>query len=76
MDRRSFGKIIEDFFPLDPEVIPNKYAAGPFCRFRVAQSIPDAGVYALTVADRLTYVGECENLAKRYSSTEIGRAHV
>lgn len=73
LERDSSGDIIEDIFPLGSDVPLNKYAAGPFCRFRVAQSIPVAGVYALTVADRLMYIGECENLAKRYSSTGYGR---
>jgi hypothetical protein len=72
-ERDSAGRIIEDLFSLGDGVAGNKYAGGPFCRFRVGQSIPDAGVYALTVGDRLQYVGECENLAKRYSSTGYGR---
>ncbi|MBL8236469.1 MAG: GIY-YIG nuclease family protein [Bryobacterales bacterium] len=72
-ERDAAGYIVEDTFQLGPEVRHNNYSAGPFCRFRVAQSITSAGVYALTVADRLMYIGECENLAKRYSSTGYGR---
>lgn len=72
-ERDAGGYIVEDVFELQPDVRHNKYSRGPFCRFRVAQSITSAGVYAITVGDQVMYIGECENLAKRYSSTGYGR---
>ena len=72
-ERDAAGYIVEDNFQLGPDVRLNKYSDGPFCRFRVAQSITSSGVYALTVGDQVMYIGECENLAKRYSSTGYGR---
>ncbi len=45
----------------------HRYGVGPFCRFRVPKNIAVAGVYFLTRNDTITYVGECQNLSKRFN---------
>jgi hypothetical protein len=45
----------------------NKYGRGPFCKFSVPGNVRDRGVYAITVDGALKYIGECENLSKRYN---------
>ena len=45
----------------------NSYGGGPFCQFRIPSEFSQAGVYAVYVKDELTYVGECENLSKRWN---------
>ena len=50
----------------------NPYGRGPFCRFAVPTTWPYAGVYALTVDDEVVYVGECENLSRRFGPQGYG----
>jgi hypothetical protein len=45
----------------------NKYGAGPFCRFKIPGRFQVCGVYALTAAAELLYIGECANLSKRFN---------
>jgi len=45
----------------------NKYGAGPFCRFKIPANLPLAGVYAITRDETLLYIGECENLSRRFN---------
>ncbi len=45
----------------------NKYGAGSFCRFRIPPGISESGVYALLIADKALYVGECIHLSKRFN---------
>lgn len=44
----------------------NPHGHGPFCKFKIPQNLPFAGVYALTVLDRITYICECANLSARW----------
>jgi hypothetical protein len=44
------------------------YGSGPFCRFRIPSDLPLEGVYLLVVRDIVRYVGECENLSRRYNA--------
>lgn len=53
-------------FPLNPN------GSGPFCKFRVRAAPGLAGVYAVTVDGRVTYLGECEDLAERWGSRGYG----
>lgn len=46
----------------------NRYGAGPFCKFRIPNNLRWSGVYAITIADELRYIGECENLSKRFNA--------
>lgn len=50
----------------------NPNGAGPFCRFRIPSSWRFPGVYAVTVSDRIMYIGECENLAVRWGLGQYG----
>ena len=45
----------------------NAYGNGPFCRFRIPSEFDRAGAYAVYVNEDLTYIGECENLSKRWN---------
>ena len=44
----------------------NRHGTGPFCRFAVPGLTEAAGVYAITVARRLVYVGIATNLRRRW----------
>jgi len=46
----------------------HKFGNGPFCKFKIPNDIKSSGVYALMVDGELKYLGECENLAKRYNT--------
>lgn len=50
----------------------NRHGAGPFCRFPAPTHRTEAGVYALTVDSKLTYIGECENLTGRFGQRGYG----
>ncbi len=45
----------------------NAYGNGPFCKFKIPRNHTTSGVYVLTVDNIPHYVGECENLSKRYN---------
>lgn len=45
----------------------NKYGQGPFCRFRIPSDYHQAGVYTIIVDGVVSYIGECENLSRRYN---------
>ncbi len=46
----------------------NKYGTGPFCRFSIPVKWSGAmGVYALFFDEKLLYIGQCIDLAKRYN---------
>ena len=46
----------------------NFYGIGPFCRFRIPNFLTQAGVYAVYDDVDLVYIGECENLSKRWNN--------
>lgn len=50
----------------------NPHGKGPFCKFKFPSEFPFAGVYALTVSDRVTYIGECVNLSTRWGLGQYG----
>jgi hypothetical protein len=45
----------------------NRYGAGPFCKFRIPPTYPHPGVYLLTVREEVRYIGETNNLSRRYN---------
>lgn len=46
----------------------NNYGAGPFCKFKIPNSFPTAGVYAISDGTgAIKYIGECQNLSARYN---------
>lgn len=46
----------------------NKHGKGSFCEFRVSVSMGLMGVYALLVNGFVRYVGECEDLGRRFNT--------
>jgi hypothetical protein len=59
------GRIREYRHKLRRGVRPNRYAAGPFCRFALAQTAGGRGVYAITVGGALRYIGRCADISTR-----------
>ncbi len=50
------------------DLVPlNRYGAGPFCKFKIPSTYAQAGVYALTVGGEIRYIGETNNLSRRYN---------
>ncbi len=68
----SGGSILEYRRELKAGARPNHYASGPFCRFELPGAPAATGVYALTAAGVLKYIGECEDLARRFGPNGYG----
>ncbi len=68
----SAGKIAVYNHKLSPDIRPNRYSAGPFCRFELKEAPAAAGVYAITVSGKVKYIGECENLSTRFGRGGYG----
>ena len=66
------GHLPQSRFSNERNLPLNKYGAGPFCRFRVAKGWHYGGVYILTNGNDPLYVGECENLERRWGSQGYG----
>ena len=50
------------------ELIPlNKHGKGPFCKFRIDNSLSIEGVYIIRLNGKPAYVGECVNLSERFN---------
>lgn len=45
----------------------HKYGQGAFCKFRISVPRGQVGVYALIVNGDVRYIGECEDLGKRFN---------
>src|SRR5262249_25293776 len=66
------GDVIE-YAPQVPwNVRLNRYAGGPFCRFRVKEAPKACGVYAIKVGDELKYIGQCADLSERFGPNGYG----
>ena len=72
LDTDRAGNIIEYSYELPRSIRPNRYAAGPFCRFDMHGATAGPGVYAITVGGELKYVGECEDLSHRFGPNGYG----
>jgi hypothetical protein len=66
------GQIVEYSHKLPPRVRPNRYAAGPFCKFTLGRAPRWPGVYAITVDGVLAYIGRCADVAERFGSNGYG----
>ena len=70
--KRDGGKIILDCphlrYSNQRGLALHSYGAGPFCKFSISDSYHRAGVYVLVVEGRAMYVGETEDLSRRYNS--------
>ena len=51
----------------------NRHGEGPFCRFTVSGLPPAPGLYAITVARKLVYVGIAIDLKRRWGSSDYAR---
>lgn len=71
--RSATGQLEEYSHQLNEGIRPNLHAAGPFCYFSLPQAPRVSGVYAILVDKDLKYIGECEDLYSRFSSTGYGR---
>ncbi|PRY65849.1 hypothetical protein BCL64_1272 [Halomonas ventosae] len=71
--RTAAGRLEEYTHDLGASVRTNPHAGGPFCSFSLPHAPRASGVYAIEVAGDLKYVGECENLASRFSATGYGQ---
>jgi len=45
----------------------NKYGKGPFCKFKIPNNYMLSGVYAVTVENKVKYIGECLKFSLRYN---------
>jgi hypothetical protein len=75
--QRSPDGAVCEFFPqsryANAKDLPlNGHGAGPFCKFRIGLSEHRQGVYALTADDETVYVGECEDLSRRFGPRGYG----
>lgn len=69
-ERDSFGRIFE-YRPQGDYINPlaklHRYGDGSFCRFRIPSEERRAGVYLIYSGDSLMYVGEADDLVKRFN---------
>jgi hypothetical protein len=45
----------------------NEYGRGPFCRFKIKHAFRKTGVYLVVINETPKYVGECEDIGKRWN---------
>ncbi len=45
----------------------HKHGKGPFCKFKIPANLNLAGVYVIKVEDLIKYVGESDNLSRRFN---------
>lgn len=50
----------------------HSWGAGPFCRFRIARSRKQGGLYVVTLDNDPVYVGECVDLSRRFGPNGYG----
>jgi hypothetical protein len=67
---RDAQGVVQEFSPRTADGSPLSDA--PFCRFLFPPELRRSGVYAITVADRPVYVGETNNLSRRFGPGEYG----
>ena len=65
--------VIREYFPQtkyrNAAQIPlNPDGEDPFCQFRIPNDFPLAGVYLISINDRVVYVGECEDFSRRFNT--------
>ncbi len=75
IQRNSDGSLAEYSHTLPEGVRPNRYSAGPFCRFGLPSAPNAAGVYAITIENELQYIGEAVDLAQRFAPSGYGQIH-
>lgn len=68
-ERDSRGNVVE-FDPRGP--VGGSLSDAPFCRFAFPTNLNRGGVYAVTVDDRPVYVGQTNNLSRRFGPGEYG----
>jgi hypothetical protein len=73
--RTANGFLDECAHELPPAARANVHGAGPFCFFGLPAAPKAAGVYAIFVGGDLCYIGECQDLAGRFSARGYGAIH-
>lgn len=69
---RTEDGAIQQFMPQDRydnvQALPlSKYGSGPFCKFKIPWELTPSGVYAFSIGGEVQYIGECENLGRRFN---------
>ena len=70
--RDEKGEILEYTHNLPAGILPNRFAVGPFCTLNPVPVRLGPGVYAITICDNPVYVGESENLSRRFGPENYG----
>ncbi len=75
-DKDKNGRV-EEFLPQNRyfnkrDLRIHRYGAGPFCQFRISGNLLYAGVYFITLNEKIVYVGECQNLLERFNVRGYG----
>jgi hypothetical protein len=70
--RDDVGRVVE-FMPQSryskaAEIPLNRYGLGPFVKFKIPRNYRKSGVYGLTDAEGLRYIGEAADLSARYNN--------
>ena len=73
--RTAEGLLDEYTHQLGPTVRMNPHGAGPFCHMGLPAAPSAAGVYAVFVGGELCYLGECQDLARRFGPQGYGQIH-
>jgi hypothetical protein len=73
LKKDSAERVVEYSLRLAPGVKPNRYAGGPFCYVELVEASSASGICALTVSDSIKYIGEAENLARRFGPSGYGQ---
>jgi hypothetical protein len=71
---RDERRVVREFSPRSSD--GHELSDSPFCRFRFPTDQRRAGVYAISVADRIVYVGKTINLSRRFGPGEYGEIAV
>ncbi len=73
--RTAIGLLDEYAYDLAPDVKINAHGTGPYCSFGLPVAPKATGVYAIFVGGDLCYIGECQDLAGRFSARGYGEIH-
>ncbi len=70
---RTADGSVQQFMPqgryMNAKNLPlSSYGSGPFCKFMISTRLQVAGVYALASDEVAHYVGETDNLSRRFNS--------
>lgn len=70
--RNAAGGFAEYSHQFPSGVRLNRFGRGPFCTLALSSAESVAGVYAIAVAESVTYIGECMSLSARFGELGYG----